>query len=192
MTKIITLKLIVLLIKFVLTYYPVLAQDSQSFKDLATAKECESIMHVWDNYKVLNTNANFHANLSFIQQTDSTVSSGHGAVIKVYSVDKSRKMLGNNWRYLDRVTSQRNRVFHIVRSSDDGKEQVLLALFQQCGTDNQALIIQDQTGNDVRFNQDGEKNRILIIQSDTTGSENRAGVKQRGSGNRATIIQQSE
>ena len=101
-------------------------------------------------------------------------------------------VLFNDWHYVVKETGDGNRMVYFSKIRDGEPVLNFPGYFSQNGRDNQALIIQDHTGHDVRFKQAGETNRILIIQSDTTGNESRARVEQRGSGNRATIIQNNE
>lgn len=101
-------------------------------------------------------------------------------------------VLFNDWHYVFVETGDGNRMVYFSKSQNGEQVPGIPIFFNQDGRDNQALIIQQHTGHDLRFTQDGEKNRILIIQSDTLGSESSARVEQRGSGNRATIIQRNE
>lgn len=101
-------------------------------------------------------------------------------------------VLFNDWHYVVIEVGDGNWVVYFSKSQNGEEMPGIPLFFCQDGCDNQALIIQQHTGHDVRFTQDGEKNRILIIQSDTLGSESSARVEQRGSGNRATIIQRNE
>ena len=103
-----------------------------------------------------------------------------------------RMVLFNDWHYVMIEVGDGNRMVYFSKIRDGKPVLTFPGFFRQDGRDNQALIIQQHTGHDVRFTQDGEKNRILIIQSDTLGSESSARVKQRGSGNRTTIIQRNK
>ncbi|MFO8029802.1 MAG: hypothetical protein R6U28_08065 [Cyclonatronaceae bacterium] len=106
-------------------------------------------------------------------------------------MDMSRVVLSNNWSYVEQMTPSGNRIFYLVKIEDDGKERVLPAFFEQHGTDNEAVIIQQNEQDLVRFRQKGESNRIWIMQSDSLGKGSKADVEQRGSNNRATIIQRN-
>ena len=103
-----------------------------------------------------------------------------------------RIVLFNDWHYVMKETGVGNRMVYFSKILDGEPVLTFPGFFSQDGRDNQALIIQDHTGHDVRFMQTGEKNRIMIIQSDTTGDGSRARVEQRGTGNRATIIQNNK
>jgi hypothetical protein len=102
-----------------------------------------------------------------------------------------RMVLFNDWQYVVKETGDGNRMVYFSKSKNGEQMPGIPFFFNQNGRDNHALIIQDQTGHEVRFNQDGEANLIMIIQSDTTGDGSRARVQQRGTGNRATIIQRN-
>ena len=102
-----------------------------------------------------------------------------------------RMVLFKDWHYVVKETSDGNRMVYFSKSKNGEQMPGIPFFFNQDGRDNQALIIQDHAGHEVRFKQDGERNRIMIIQSDTTGDGSRARVEQRGTGNRATIIQRN-
>jgi hypothetical protein len=125
----------------------------------------------------------------YMNQTD--CESGSGQEMPELDLTK-RMVLFNNWHYVVKETGDGNRMVYFSKIRDGEQGLGIPKLYNQNGRDNQALIIQDHAGNDVRFRQDGEKNRIMIIQSDTTGNGSSARVEQHGSGNRATIIQNSE
>ena len=127
----------------------------------------------------------------FIQPSDSTGSCNHSPGRDVYSMGKSRVLLSSNRSYVEQMEPNGNRIVYIVKIEDDGKERVLSAFFEQHGTDNHAVIIQQNEQDLVRYIQEGESNRMWIMQSDSLGMGCNAEVEQRGSNNRATIIQRN-
>lgn len=127
----------------------------------------------------------------FIQPSDSTGSCNHSPGRDVYSMGKSRVLLSSNRSYVEQMEPNGNSFIYLVRMRVDGIEQVAPSFLESHGTDNQAVIIQQNEQDLVRYIQEGESNRMWIMQSDSLGMGCNAEVEQRGSNNRATIIQRN-
>lgn len=137
----------------------------------------------------LSLSADIAGGDGYMNRTDCESGSGQ----EITEPDMMQRMvLFKDWHYVVKETSDGNRMVYFSKSKNGEQMPGIPFFFNQDGRDNQALIIQDHTGHDVRFKQDGEMNRIMIIQSDTTGEGSRARVEQRGTGNRATIIQNNK
>lgn len=103
----------------------------------------------------------------------------------------NQMVMFNGWQLILIETEQGNHISYLVKRNDADNDQKkrLINGFIQTGSDNQAYITQDSKLHDISFEQKGENNEAFIMQSDSVGQGSSASVKQRGSGNSATIIQ---
>ena len=99
----------------------------------------------------------------------------------------------NDWQFIVFEATHGTNISYLVRRNDSDNDQAceLQKSNLQIGSENNAFIMQINDGSAFFFEQEGNRNQIIIFQSDSLGWCSKADVKQRGTSNRATIIQRN-
>lgn len=149
-----------------------------------------SVQHSQDEADSVSSNLSkpeFDDRAIRIQQrtvSDAPVMPGYENITREYLIQT------DNWYYLYRKIQQDNELHYFGYNHFEGEELPDMTALIQTGVFNRALILQFHNQHNIKFGQEGVDNRILISQTDTLSSgNNTANVQQRGSGNRAAIIQ---
>ncbi len=106
------------------------------------------------------------------------------------NISREYRIQIDNWYYLYRKMHKENDLHYFGYEHFDEDDLSDMRVMRQTGALNRALILQFHNQHNIEFEQEGVDNQIIISQTDSLSIENNsANVKQRGSGNRATIIQ---